>query len=116
MLDLLEEHVSPDGALRFQVTRDPASGATILGFAGFCWHTHPDLLATAYGMTESDALRKCVNDLLTDRLVIGLFRQRGELTEVSIEDRPGHDYEWLGPAESIEYRYWSGKAWQGAGP
>src|SRR4051794_14773365 len=108
MTELLEEHVSPDGVLRFQVTRDPSSGQTILGFAGFCWHTHPDLLAAAYGMPEAEAIRKCVGDLLADRLVIGLFLLRGKLTEVSIEDRPGHDYEWMEPWESIEYRYWSG--------
>ena len=113
MVELLEEHVSPDGQLCFQVTRDVVAGRVILAFAGSCRHTHPDFLAAAYGLAEPEAVRKCVDDLLADRLVIGLFRRDGEDREVSIEDDPGHGDEWIGPGESIEYRYWSGRAWEG---
>ncbi|WP_165253312.1 hypothetical protein [Paludisphaera soli] len=116
MLELIEEYVGPDGALRFQVTRDPASGETILGFAGYCWHTHPELLAAGYGLPEPEAVRKSIDDLLADRLVIGIFRQHGEVSDVAIEDDPGHGYEWMEPWESIEYRYWSGKTWEGERP
>lgn len=35
MIELVEEHVSPDGHLRFQVTRVIATVQVILGFEGF---------------------------------------------------------------------------------
>jgi hypothetical protein len=38
-----EEVVSPDGALRLVVSRDDSD--VTIGFAGFPWHTHGDLLA-----------------------------------------------------------------------
>jgi hypothetical protein len=39
------DRVSPDGALRFLV-RSP-DGDITLGFAGYPWHTHGDVLATS---------------------------------------------------------------------
>src|SRR4051794_22021905 len=66
MVEVIEEHVSPDGRLCFRVTHDIANGVVILSFAGYCWHTHPDLLASAYGLSEPEAVRKCVDDLLAD--------------------------------------------------
>jgi hypothetical protein len=48
MTDILEEHRSPDGLLRFIVTRDE-QGDISLGFDGFVWHTHADVLARRLG-------------------------------------------------------------------
>ena len=39
-----EEHISPDGRLRFLIAADP-DGDLALGFDGFPWHTHADTLS-----------------------------------------------------------------------
>jgi hypothetical protein len=67
------------------------------------------------GMDEDTAVRTVVDDLLADRSVVGIFRNDGVITRISIECDPGHGYEWAGPRETMEYRYWSGKPWEGQG-
>ncbi len=46
-----EEYLSPDGCLRLVVIRE--TGDITLGFEGFPWHTHGDVLAAQYELAGS---------------------------------------------------------------
>jgi hypothetical protein len=70
--EVVQTYVSPDGKLRFQIVRD-SNGDTRLGFEGFPWHTHADLLVGHYGPTQELAMERFVGDLLDSRSIIALF-------------------------------------------
>ena len=63
-MNVIEEHYSPDRLLRLIVTRDD-DGELSVGFAGYSWHIHGDILARLTGVTE---LKRC-GDLSTALLV-----------------------------------------------
>jgi hypothetical protein len=109
------EYVSPDGSLRFLVvTAD--DGDVALGFQGFAWHTHADLLAAAACIPEAEAVGQFVEDLLGNRSVIAVSRVRGEVRDVWITDDPDSEFLDLLEGETIELRYWDGRKWSDAEP
>lgn len=55
-------HVSPDGFLRLVIRA--AEGDVTIGFEGFSWHTHADILAAVYGMSQEAAVAHQVQQLL----------------------------------------------------
>ena len=109
----VEEHVTPDGRLRFVVVAD-TGGDLALGFDGFPWHTHSDLLASLSGLPEPEAVRRFVDDLLGDRSVIALWGIPGEVRDVWVSDEPTRDAAYPLAGETIELRYWSGRPWAAA--
>jgi hypothetical protein len=109
----VEEHISPDGRLRLIVDAD-ADGDLAVGFDGFQWHTHADLLASFSGLSEAEAVRRFVDDLLQDRSVIAVRRTAAEVRDVWISDEPEDDAADPIEGETIELRYWSGRPWRGA--
>jgi len=50
------EYISPDGLLRFII--ECREGEVALGFAGYEWHTHANLLAGSTGMDEQEAVTR----------------------------------------------------------
>jgi hypothetical protein len=46
----LEKYESPDGLLRLLVDRE--GDDVMVGFEGFPWHTHADLLTPAYALPK----------------------------------------------------------------
>jgi hypothetical protein len=64
----IREYVSPDNQLRFIVVHDEQDIS--FGFEGFPWHTHADLLASIFGISEELAVSRYVSDLLNDRCII----------------------------------------------
>ena len=108
----VEEHVSPDGRLRFLVVADP-DGDLALGFDGFPWHTHADILAALSGLEPAEAVRRYVDDLLDDRSVIALRGVPGEVRDVWVSEEPAQDAACPIEGEVIELRYWSGRPWAG---
>lgn len=104
------EYISPDASLRFIiVTAD--DGDVSLGFDGFAWHTHGDILASLNGSSESEAVDRFVDDLVSNRTVIAVSRIGGELRDVWVADDPTSEFRYLSEGESIELRYWDGKKW-----
>jgi hypothetical protein len=109
---LIGEHISPDGQLRFFVTRP--DGDWTIGFDGFPWHTHGSILAELSGQDEISAIECFVANLTGNISVIVLRRRSGVLTDVSITDDPAGElssykrYGW--PDEAIEFRRWDGTA------
>ncbi len=104
------EYISPDGLLRFIIERD--DGDVSLGFAGYEWHTHADLLAEAFGVSEQEAIARFVQDLLKDCSVIAVSRVGGIIQYVSVTDDPASELRYKPEEEEIEFRYWSGRARQ----
>jgi hypothetical protein len=49
-----EEHRSPDGSLTLVVSRE--DGDVTIGFLGYPWHTHGDLLAEKFPIGEAEGL------------------------------------------------------------
>jgi hypothetical protein len=108
----VEEHVGPDGRLRFLVAADP-DGDLSLGFDGFPWHTHADILASLSGAGQDEAVRRFVDDLLGDRSVVALWGGPGEVRDVWVPEEPSRDADYPIESEVIELRYWSGRLWAG---
>ena len=109
-MSLTEEHVSPDGILRFVVLREDEDLS--LGFSGYNWHTHADLLVGPYGASEEEAAARFVEDLLSDQLVIAMSRIGGVVKDVWITDDPTSELKYEPEGENTVFRYWSGRSWQ----
>jgi len=109
-MSLPVEHISPDGMLRFVIERDDDDVS--LGFSGFSWHTHADLLRGTYGATEQEAVVRFVEELLNDRMVVALTRIGGVIQDVWVTDDPASELRYKPEEEDIEFRYWSGCPWQ----
>lgn len=104
---IIEQHHTPDGLLTFQVKCDQ-HGDYCLGFAGYAWHTHPDILTSVLGMPQEQAMRKFVDDLVGNRAIIAVVRVAGGIRDVRIVDEPVSD-PYQPEDETIEFRYWDGR-------
>ncbi|MDQ0467717.1 hypothetical protein [Labrys wisconsinensis] len=99
-------YVSPDGRLRLSVLRED-DGDTIIGFEGFPWHTHGDLLLGAYGDSEAAAIESFVDELTSDRLAIAIISSNGKITDIQVTDDPELESQNLAEGETVEIRHWS---------
>jgi hypothetical protein len=106
------EYVSPDNQLRFVVDYDEQD--VRLGFEGFPWHTHADVLASQFGTSEELAVDRFVRDLLSDRSILVVSRIGGTISDVWITADPQSDLRYNSCDEVLEFRYWSGGQWKGA--
>jgi len=104
-MQILEQHQSPDGLLRFIVVRHD-DGDISLGFDGFTSHTHADIIASE-GQSEEQAVRQFVDDLLCGRSIIAVARVGERIQDVWVAvDAVSDKYK---PAnEIIEFRRWDG--------
>ena len=102
-----EEHYSPDGLLTLAV--QPLDGDCAIGFRGYPWHTHADILASMKSMNETQAVRQFVDDVLSDRALIAVQFIDGNMHDVWITDDPAKDCEHKQADEEIQFRYWSGR-------
>jgi hypothetical protein len=103
---IIEDHRSPDGLLGFLVSRD-LDGDIALGFDGFPWHTHADILASRSELSGSEPVRQFVDDLLNGRSIIGIARVGDTLRDVWVTDGPFPD-KYKPEDETVEFRYWDG--------
>jgi hypothetical protein len=106
------EYVSPDHQLRFVVDHDEKD--VRLGFEGFPWHTHADVLASEFGTSEELAVDTFVRDLLSDRSILAVSRIGGTIRDVWITADPRSDLRCTSDEEVLEFRYWSGGQWKPA--
>jgi hypothetical protein len=103
-----ELHTSPDGLLTLTV--EPLKdGDCAIGFRGFGWHTHADILASMWSTNETDAVRQFVDDVLSDRSLIAVQIIDGKTHDVWITNDPAEDCKYQQSNEKIRFRYWSGR-------
>jgi len=100
-----DEHLSPDGQLTRVVIR--GDGDTTIGFDGFEWHTHGDLLAASYpladtsGLTPEMATRRFVDDVVSNRAVITVLKSSGKVRDVWVTNDVEADLRYRPPDEHI---------------
>lgn len=104
---IIEQHDSPDGALRLLVIRED-DGNISIGFSGCSWHTHGDVLAAESGKPEAVAIRKFVDRILADHVLITVSRLQGEVHDIWPTDDPLKELKFEQVAEALEFRRWSG--------
>jgi hypothetical protein len=110
-MSIVERHSSPDGLLQLVVDR-AVDGDWSVGFDGFAWHTHGDLLTLKYGGSPESAVRAFVDDVLESRRVIVISRVDGVIRAAWVADDPLSDeMKYAEPDETIEKRVWSGQSW-----
>lgn len=108
IMQIVEEHVSPDRLLRLVVTQD--DGDVSIGFANYGWHTHADILAERFEMTECAAVQQFVQSIIQDDQILVVSRVNGEVQDVWPVDDPQAEFKYKPPEESLEFRRWSGVA------
>ena len=110
-----EAYVSPDGTLRFVVSRDEHGDIT-LGFDGCAWHVHGDLLVSGYahddvvGLTPASASRRFVQEVIGGRAIIVVQRVDGAVRDIWVTGDPSRELRCRQPGESLEFRRWDGTA------
>jgi hypothetical protein len=107
-MPIVATYTSPDGALRFRVTKE--HGDITLGFENFLWHTHGDLLAWWYACPEEAAVKRFIEDLVQSRTMIAIARRDGRIVDIRVTDDPQAGLRWKPYGETLEFRYWNGTA------
>jgi hypothetical protein len=102
-------YTSADGRLTFTVAR--REDGVVLGFEGFAWHTHADLLVGSFGPSEEIAVERYVSALLANQLLIAMVRDERETLDVFITRDPQSDLRYKPADERLEFRYWDGSPW-----
>jgi hypothetical protein len=111
---IVERHTSPDGLMALLV--DSTAGDWTIGFDGYAWHTHGDIL-NAWGYEGSPEARThaFVEDILQSRRVIAIVRTDGKVSDIIVPDdlvdRPLSESfaKYAPPNETTEFRYWNGQ-------
>ena len=113
---IVERHASPDGLLHLIVDRAD-DGDWSVGFEGFAWHTHGDILTYEYGGSPDTAVRSFVDDIISSRRVIVISRIDGRIRLAWVTDDPSNDeMKYAFPNETIEKRLWNGRQAAGSDP
>lgn len=106
-MEIIEDHVSPDGFLRLLVTRDDRGDISV-GFAQYAWHTHADILAGLSGLPERDAVRQYVDRILGDEEILVVLYIDGEVKDIWPTEDMIREFKYKPAEESLEFRRWSG--------
>ncbi len=105
---IVERHHSPDGLLELLVDVDDTDDWAV-GFAGFEWHTHGDMLRCEHDGSAESAVRRFVEEVLESNRTIVVSTVNGTIRDVWIDDELGEDdLKSTLPNETIQKRYWNG--------
>lgn len=112
---IIERHISSDRQLILIV--DCTAGDWTVGFEGFPYHTHGDILAqTRYTGTPGVAARLFVTDILESRCPIVIWSVNGKIRDLGVPEEFNRneleaDLKKYGfPGETFEVRYWDGRS------
>ena len=110
----IERHQSPDG--QFALLVDCTDGDWTIGFEGFSFHTHGDILsAWGYEGSPEQATRSFVADIIASRRSIVIWRVNGKIRDFDVpvdlnSEELAADLKKYGSAgETVEARYWDGR-------
>ena len=107
-----EEHRSPDGALTLVVSHEDDD--ITIGFDGFQWHTHGDVLAATYqlagatDLTPEGATQRFVEDIVSNHAIIAVVKSGKRIRDVWVTDDVEKELRFEQAEEEIEFRYWNG--------
>jgi hypothetical protein len=111
----IERHQSPDRQLTLLV--DLTADDWTIGFEGYAWHTHGDILSTwGYAGSPAEATKCFVADMIASRRPIVVRRIHGQVVDCFVPAEFNRaeinadvtKYGVLG--ETAEARYWDGRA------
>ena len=111
MTQQVSRYFSPDGLLTFVVVAD-GTGDVTLGFAGYPWHTHADILAALSGTAPEAAGEQFVAALLGNKAAIAVATVAGRVEDVWVSDDPPVANPHKPFDEMIKFRFWDGTPWQ----
>ncbi len=106
-----QRYRTPDGMLELLVIHE--DGDITVGFDGYTWHTHGDVLVGEYAFlgevvgTPEQAVERFLYDLQSDDATIVIYRKGGTIQDVSVSLSEAEDDDSIGPDESRELRSWS---------
>lgn len=103
---ILERHESPDKLLVLGVWETDSD--IMIGFEGLPWHTHGDILSELSGLSQSDAIREFVDQLIQDRQLICVSTIDEAIRDAWPVEKPYAD-PYKPAEESMTFRYWSGR-------
>ena len=104
--------LSPDKVLKLLVMKQ--DGGLSLGFEGYQWHVHGDMLLAEYeAETEDAAVGYFIHDLFTGARAVIIHKRGGGVVDISVGYRsdspfysdPRND-PYSKPDESVEVRRW----------
>ena len=101
-----EEHRSPDGALTLVISLEDDENT--IGFEGFEWHTHADLLAADTDLTPEEATQRFVEDVVSNHAIIAVLKLGNRIRDVWVTEDIDKEIRYQQPDEEIEFRYWDG--------
>jgi hypothetical protein len=107
MLQIDAEYVSEDSFLRLLVGHHPG-GDIVIGFGGFQWHTHGDILASLSGLPVDQAVERYVCNILSNRALIAVARVREDIRDIWVTDDPASCFEHKPTNERLDFRTWDG--------
>jgi hypothetical protein len=105
-----QRHMSPDGKLCLIVVT--VDDDLIIGFEGYGWHTHGDILARLSGLDAEAAIEQFIEKIKRGELVIAVLSKGENVTNIWISDDPQR--ETVIPGETILFRLWNGQHVVGA--
>ncbi|MBV8233376.1 MAG: hypothetical protein JO329_25655 [Planctomycetaceae bacterium] len=114
-MDRSRKITSPDGLLQLAVLRE--ANDIIVGFIGFEWHTHGDLLSAEYerrgeGILSQDAaVERFIGEVVSGRWPIVVSRVQGAIQGVWVSADVQSEFKYQRPGDVLEVRRWDGKAW-----
>ncbi len=104
---LEQEYTSPDGHLTLRIeTAD--DGDRSIGFRGYRWHIHADLLAKCTGLSEDAALQSFVDAILNDETLIAVLSRDGNIEDIWVCDDPECAFRHKQAVVPWGFRFWGG--------
>ena len=100
-----QRHMSPDGKLCLVVKT--VDDDRIVGFEGYGWHTHGDILASVGGLDAEAAIEEFIEKIKTGELAIAVLSKGESVIDIWISDDPQR--ETVSPGETIRFRLWNGQ-------
>jgi hypothetical protein len=106
-----QRYRTPDGSLELLVVRE--GGDITIGFDGYTWHTHADVLVGEYELigesvgTPDQAVQRFLRDLQANVTPIVVLRKAGKIQDVWAALETPEEDAYLEADEAREVRYWS---------
>lgn len=107
-------YVSPDGELCLLVISP--DGDLTIGFEGYPWHTHGDVLVREFGGDAGHATERFIVGIVESQFIIAMQRTGGRVEDVWVLDRNESSLQetvagtkrYGAPGEIVEFRLWDG--------